>query len=523
VLGNISTYPNYITKWGTGQVVDEREDVFYDVYVPGVESYIAGGMVHHNSGKTASGAVLAVKKINEGKDGIIVSPDFPQLSRATWPEFMKWAPMSRCINAKLDHPFTQKKQLKFNVRGKIVTVYYGGIENEEGWAGPNVNWSWFDEGGRKRTKRAFEILSARIRVGENPQLFVTTTPAGTAHWLYDIFVKQDFPPEILEALHDAGYQGDLAEYIHVKTEENKDNLDPFYYLSLSSMYSGNAKKQELEGEFVSAEGVVWENLQLDEGGRNCTKEAEYIPGVPVEWWVDDGFTEGHPRIILFAQVVPPYINVFDEYYAVGELPELSIAAALEKPYAKPDEAYVDSAAAELRSRIWLADIDTFAATHPVEEGIKRTSSWICDGNKVGHLRFHPRCEYSRKQMPNYFRDPKTQKPIKDRDDVSDAVRYGIWPKDRETIWNSTTPNYTRLLMDRRGLEEEQEQAKLEQAKQQEENDPLSHVFPSGIITPEGIEKLYLQQIRNSKQGTRSRQGLHHMSMEDLMSMMEGRI
>ena len=481
---------------------------------------LAGGV---GSGKTASGSVLAVKKIGEGKDGIIVSPDFPQLSRATWPEFIKWAPMSRCINAHLDHPFTQKKQLKFNVNGKIVTVYYGGIEDEEGWAGPNVNWAWFDEGGRKRTKRAFEVLSARIRVGDNPQLFVTTTPAGTSHWLYDIFVKQDFPEEVLQALKDSGYEGNLAEYIHVKTEENKENLDPFYYLSLSSMYSGKAKSQELEGQFVSAEGVVWENLDMNEGGRNCTVDADYVPGVPVEWWVDDGFTEGHPRVMLFAQVIPPYINVFDEHISLGKLPEISIAEALEMPYSKPTIAYVDSAAAELRSRIWLTDIDTVSATHSVEEGIKRTSSWICDANYVGHLRFHPRCTFSRKQMPNYFRDPKTQKPIKDMDDVSDAVRYGLWTKDRETIWNSITPNYTKLLMDRRGVADQLAKEKEEERLQQIENDPLSHLFPSGIITPEGLDKLYAQQIRASKAGHNRRQGMYNPTMEDLMNLMEGRL
>jgi len=480
---------------------------------------LAGGV---GSGKTASGSVLAVKKIGEGKDGIIVSPDFPQLSRATWPEFVKWAPMSRCINANLDHPFTQKKQLKFNVNGKIITVYYGGIENEEGWAGPNVNWAWFDEGGRKRTKRAFEILSARIRVGENPQLFVTTTPAGTSHWLYDVFVKQDFPKEILDALKEAGYQGKLAEYIHVKTEENKENLDPFYYLSLSSMYSGKAKDQELEGQFITAEGVVWENLDMNEGGRNCSIEADYIPGVPVEWWVDDGFTEGHPRVILFAQIVPPYINVFDELISLGKLPEISIAEALEKPYTRPSIAYVDSAAAELRSRIWLTDIDTVSATHSVSEGIKRTSSWICDANYMGHLRFHPRCTFARKQMPNYFRDPRTQEPIKDMDDVSDAVRYGLWTKDRETIWSSITPNYSKLLMDRRGVENAEAQEKEAERIKQAENDPLAHLFPSGIITPEGLDKLYAQQINASKMGRSRRQGMSNPTMEDLMNFMEGR-
>jgi phage terminase large subunit len=471
------------------------------------------------SGKTAAGAVWAVRRINAGEDGIIVAPDFPQLSRSTWPEFTKWAPMSRCTNAHLDHPFTQKKQLKFNVRGKVVTVYYGGIEDEEGWAGPNVNWAWFDEGGRKRSKRAFEVLSARIRVGNQPQLVLTTTPAGMNHWLYDIFVKQDFPPTVLKALAEAGYQGKIAEYFHISTEDNKENLDPFYYLSLSAMYSGKTRQQELEGQFVTMEGAVWENLDLSLEGRNCTKFADYTPGVPVEWWVDDGFAPGHPRVILFAQVVPPFINVFDEYVALGELSENSISHALSRPWAKPTVAYVDSSAAEMRSRIWQADIDSVSATHSVEEGIKRTSSWICDANGMGHLRFHPRCSFAIKQMPNYYREEDTQRPVKNDDDVSDAVRYGIWSKDRETIWNSEVPNYTQLLLDQRGAE----QALSEESKQREvleaETDPMQQVLPSGIMTLEGLRQLYYRQ-RQLRQDYHRQPG-RQPTLEEIMRVIEG--
>lgn len=473
------------------------------------------------SGKTASGAVWAVKKINEGQDGIIVAPDFPQLSRSTWPEFTKWAPMSRCTNAHLDHPFTQKKQLKFNVRGKVVTVYYGGIEDEEGWAGPNVNWAWFDEGGRKRTKRAFEVLSARIRVGDRPQLVITTTPAGVNHWLYDVFVKQEFPPDVLKALADAGYAGKIAEFFPVKTADNKDNLDPFYYLSLAAMYTGKTKQQELEGMFVSMEGAVWENLDVSPEGRNNTKFADYTPGVPVEWWVDDGFAVGHPRVILYAQVVPPYINVFDEYVALGELSENSIAQALARPWAKPSVAYVDSAAAEMRSRIWQADVDTVSATHSVEQGIQRTSAWICDGNGVGHLRFHPRCTFALKQLPNYYRHPDTQAPVKDDDDVSDAVRYGIWSKNREDIWNETSPNYVQLLIDQRGTEAAMSEESIMREQEQQEMNPLLKRLPSGIMTMEGLRLLYEQQMQTRRVMGRQPQLQRQPSLEDMMRMMEG--
>ena len=384
------------------------------------------------SGKTAAGAVKAVKKISEGEDGIIVAPDFPQLYKSTFPEFLKWAPMSLCTNAHLDHPHTQKKIMTFNIRGKEVLVYYGGIEKEKGWAGPNVNWAWFDEGGRKRTRLAFNILAARIRVGLNPQLWVTTTPAGIAHWLYDVFVKGIFDEDVLKILYELGYKGKVVDYFHVTTEDNKQHVDPFYYATLMGLYTGKMREQELLGGFVSLDGAIWDDFEPS--GRNVTEKADYFSGVPVEWWVDDGFTVGHPRVILMAQIIPPFINVFDEYVATYELPEISIDNALDRPWPLPGLAYVDSSAAELRSRLWNKNIDTIKATHSVEEGIKRTASWIRNAAGVAHVRWHPRCEFSLKEIPGYVRDSATKKPIKASDNAADALRYGLWFKDREDIW-----------------------------------------------------------------------------------------
>jgi hypothetical protein len=384
------------------------------------------------SGKTAAGAMRAVTKINQGEPGIIVAPDFPQLAKATFPEFVKWAPMSRCVNAHLDHPYTAKKLLLFNVRGKQVPVYYGGIENEAGWAGPNVNWVWFDEAARKNTRKAFDVLAARIRIGVQPQLFITTTPRGVNHWLYDLFERLDefFDRAIMAELREAGYEGKVAEYFNASTEENKDNLDPYHYLILQGMYDDpNLRAQELGGQFVEMKGKVWENLSQE----NWTEDAEYVSGVPIEWWVDDGFTKGHPRVILFAQIIPPYINVFAEYTSLHEHAEDSIDAAMKLPWPMPSVAYVDSSAAELRSRLWQRGIDTVKATHDVEEGIKRTSPWICAGDGIRYLHFHTRCEFCRRELMAYVRSEETGKPLKAMDNAADAVRYGLWFKDREAI------------------------------------------------------------------------------------------
>lgn len=393
------------------------------------------------SGKTAVGAVKAVTKINTGEDGIIVGPDFPHFAKSTWPQIKKWFPWSRCTNAHLDHPYTQKKVLEFDVRGKLVTVYYGGIEDEDSWTGPTVNWFFFDEGRRKRTREAFDTLAGRIRTGENPQGWVTSSPNGINHWMYEVFVKGIFPDEVLQALREAGYVGPIVEYFPACTEENRAHLDPFYYLSLTGLYAGKLAEQELGGQFVSTAGKVWTGLsiptadgpegEIPEGG-NVARAADYHHGVPVEWWIDDGFTKGHPRVILFAQVVPPHVHIFDEYVATYEQAEVSIAAARAKGYADPSVVYIDSSAAELRQRLFDADFDVVKATHDVAEGVKHVAPFILNGRGERCLLIHPRCSYTLRELPAYeYEESDALQPLKPRkedDHCSDAVRYGLWTR-----------------------------------------------------------------------------------------------
>jgi hypothetical protein len=260
---------------------------------------------------------------------------------------------------------------------------------------------------------------------------VTTTPAGIKHWLYDVFVKEDFPRAVKEIF--AEQDRKLVERFHMPTEENLKNLDPLYYESLRGLYDGKFAQQELNAQFITFAGRVYE--KFDEG--NVSEEAEYIPGVPIVWGVDDGYVQAHPRVILQMQFPEPGIcNVFDALFATLELPEESLDALLDDPnaYPKPDVAYVDSSAATLIRRIWDRDIDTVRATHDVREGIKHTRAWIEDGYGEKHVFFHPRLTECIEQMQAYRYPDNSHrssakagqpKPLKEDDDCPDALRYGL--------------------------------------------------------------------------------------------------
>ena len=261
-------------------------------------------------GKTAAGAVKSLLKADSGQPGIVVAPDFPHFAKSTWPEWKKWIPWDRVKNRKLNHPYTKDKRLVFATPRGDVEVFYGGIDEPDSWTGPTVNWAWFDEGRRKDTRDAFDVLAGRIRTGPHPQLFVTTSPRGILHWLYEVFVEKQFnlDPELVAEFELAGVP--LCEYYQASTRENAHNLDPLYYASLKSLYTGKYALQELGGEFITLEGAVYESFDRE---LNVTRQAEYISGVPVVYGVDDGFVADHPRVFLLTQTIPPNVNVFAEY------------------------------------------------------------------------------------------------------------------------------------------------------------------------------------------------------------------
>lgn len=306
-------------------------------------------------------------------------------------------------------------------------VAYGGMKDEEqreqirsiGLAG-GVDRVWMEEATRFEEADYNEIL-ARMRGTAFPytQIILTTNPDAPTHW-------------IKTRLMDGGQA-------HVYYSSAVDNTyNPPSYLDTLQQLTGIQRSRLVEGKWVQAEGVVFDNWDM----ANITPEADYNPDLPVIWGVDDGYAAGqgigtasyHPRVVLFAQeTAQGGFHVFDEYYATGELSEATIAECLARPYRRPDAAYTDSSAAELRGRLWGADIMTVAATHPVHEGIKNLRRLICDGNGMRLFRIHPRCAQLAREMASYRYDDASRvanvgepKPLKLDDHGCDAARYLTW-------------------------------------------------------------------------------------------------
>lgn len=366
------------------------------------------------SGKTTAGAVQAVAEAEfQVSRGVIVAPTYPMLRDATMAEFFKWLPRTAIANwHKTDKLLTLKNGSEIAFRS---------ADNPDSLRGANRDWLWFDEPRNVRTREAFDIVFAQLR--PHRKAWLTTTPAGIFHWLYGLFIQTPIPK---------------SHVITVKTSENP-YLPDEYQSSLRVQYTGAFAAQELDAQWVSFEGLIYDNFSIVE---NVKAEAEYNPDLKVIWGVDDGYAYGqgkgtesyHPRVFLLMQhTAQGGLNVFAEYVACGELEEVSIRNVIALGYPLPELALVDSSAAQLKARLWGMGIDTMGASHPVSEGIKNVRRLVGDGNGVRLLKIHPRCKELQYEMQSYRRNPNTTQvkngevaPLKIDDHTLDALRYAAW-------------------------------------------------------------------------------------------------
>jgi predicted phage terminase large subunit-like protein len=209
-------------------------------------------------GKSASGAQKALKKIEMGLSGMIANPTFEDFKTSTWLEFKEWIPWDMVVIGQRyrqapEWEPSQPFSLTF-VNGAKVSCK--GLNNPDSARGPNINWFWYDEAGKDISGEAWQIATASVRVGFEPQSWATTTPSGQ-NWLYELFVEQNFPDDVLEAYEESGEDRPLVEWFETSIIENKENLDPGFYASILASYpTGYLREQEVYGKFVNPGGIL---------------------------------------------------------------------------------------------------------------------------------------------------------------------------------------------------------------------------------------------------------------------------
>ena len=375
-------------------------------------SFYVGGI---GAGKTFAGAVRAIVRAawEPGSLGVIGAPTYPMLRDATQRTVFELLP------GWLLARFSLTTQHLWLANGS--EVLFRSLDEPNRLRGLNLAWFWLDEA-PLCGHYAWEVLKGRLRQrGFEPSAWATGTPKGR-----DGFAREfEMAPLPGHALFRAS------------TRVNAHNLPPGYIEDLG--YTGAFAAQEIEGQFVAYEGLVY-TFEAAQGGH----VREPRPGLrfsQVIGGLDWGYTNPAAALIFGLDGDRRAWQVAEFYQRRASLTDVLVPAVLDLTrrwnvriwYCGPDEpehiATLDAALAEagLRARALAAD-------NRVAPGIQTVASLLArrdDGTRG--LYVSPTCESTIAEYgayryadatPTSTRDPSEQ-PLKQNDHAMDATRYAL--------------------------------------------------------------------------------------------------
>lgn len=350
-------------------------------------SYIGG----IGSGKTYAGAIKALQRLQEPGYGMIAAPTFPMLRDST----------RRSMLAALDHAAIPYELHKGDNQITTITgheIICRSLDNPETLRGPNLEWAWIDEAALA-DGMAWKIVKGRVREGSNPQAWITTTPKGR-NWIWQEWVAE---PDDYHSLY------------RTRTTENKYLPADFAY---SLGYTGRFAEQEIGGEFVAFEGVVYPMFSRSQHVRvvDCTGWATALS-------VDVG-TRNPTAILTGRKASDDRRHIEREVYRRGMGSDEIIAAICdEADRMRPAMIYLDPSAADYILTLQRRGYPAVKANNDVTYGIGVVTTALDDG-----LTIDPSCVNLIAELEAYhYPENRTEsdKPVKEFDHAVDSLRYLI--------------------------------------------------------------------------------------------------
>jgi phage terminase large subunit len=286
-------------------------------------------------------------------------------------------------------------------------VYFRSCDNPERMRGLNLSWAYIDEAALAK-EAIWNIVLGRLRKGVRRTAWITTTPAGF-NWVHRRWVE-------------APQQG--YEIIHASTRENT-YLPSGYLQDLIASYSSDYAKQEIDGDFVAFEGLVYTEF------RHQVHIFSY--DVPEGWRrvraIDYGYT--NPFVCLWGALDSDNrLYIYDEHYQSRLLIKDHVRAIMSRVEGRFDWTVADWDAQE-NAEMADCGISTVRAKKDVIAGLQRVKSRLMvqpDGKP--RLYIHERCVNTLREMGMYRWDPgksgnERETPIKELDHAMDALRYMV--------------------------------------------------------------------------------------------------
>jgi len=313
---------------------------------------------------------------------------------------------------------------KYNVgmgEGKLFgkTIYMAGASDEraqEKIRGMTLGGAYCDEI-TLYPESFFKMLLSRLSL-KGAKLFGTTNPDSPYHW---------FKTQYL----DRAGELDLISFKFTLDDNLTLNLD--YVENLKKEYTGIWYKRFIEGEWVLADGLVYDMFDPDKHVITLpedTKLKKHIIGVD--------YGTNNPCVFL-AIGYDDYkgdLYIVDEYYWDSKK---TVRQKTDGEYANDfvsfagkhgtNIAYVDPSALSFINELKRKGVAVYEADNAVLDGVRFVGT-LLQNNK---LKINAKCKNVIREFASYVWDAKAQqrgedKPLKENDHAMDALRYAIYTR-----------------------------------------------------------------------------------------------
>lgn len=221
-----------------------------------VTGYVGG----RGSGKTWIGGYRIASRALPGDPWLCVSPDAGVVHDTTLPTFLD---ITQSLGVYRRHVLTPYPRVWWETSAgpghELAQMVFRSGEAPDKLRGPNKAGLWIDEASIQ-TEDVFLIARATLRYkGRMGPTLLTMTPRGRNHWTFGVFFERasDEHEPGVELIQGVPYhrKGE-SNLIQASTRQNPFLPDEFYD-SMAGSYSSVLAAQELEGEFVDVEGLMF--------------------------------------------------------------------------------------------------------------------------------------------------------------------------------------------------------------------------------------------------------------------------
>lgn len=358
------------------------------------------------SGKTFAGAVKMLALCARKPQGLalVVAPTYPMLRDATLRTYFELFKGGIATFAKADMIMTLKNGWE---------ILFRSASDPNRLRGPNIHCAHIDEGAICPAQ-TWDIVIGRLRAGgvAGP-CWVTTTPKGR-NWLW--------------------MRRDQITMFRASTHENR-YLPREFVESLERAYTGAFAAQEIFGEFVTFEGLVYGEFDRDRHVAPPRRQAitRYVIGV------DEGYTNPAVALVVgFDEDGRAY--VVHEFYKrqVLQADFVQECAELARAYGA-ETVYVDPSSAGLIAALREVGLFVRGANNRVMDGIQAVKAALAvQGDGRPRLTVSPDCANTIAEFESYSWDKDRQgntldRPLKANDHAMDVLRYVILSEEKRPV------------------------------------------------------------------------------------------